>query len=269
MGMYVDIAKLLIESGMDTSVKYSGEVMKQTDALAFARKMGQTDIVHLLNANNENEIDNTSAAELNSHDEIIKHVSEFLGEAKKTISEIVPGSRVAVNIHIIPSSNERDFVTLFTTGMSDLPMDNSDEANDFKYAELLLKLPSNWTINKEAMKDPNHYWPLGWLRKTAHIPHMYDGWLTDGVILPNGEPPQPFSANTKLSCMMVCNPQEQGLKNLLDTQGRLIHFYSLVPIFEEERKLALEKGCDYLIGLLIEKGITDVLDINRENVSMT
>lgn len=36
----LDIAELLIESGVDVSVKYTGESMKALDALAFARKQG-------------------------------------------------------------------------------------------------------------------------------------------------------------------------------------------------------------------------------------
>ncbi len=98
----------------------------------------------------------------------------------------------------------KDFVTLVTTGMSDEPMDYSNEESVFKYSELLLKLPSSWIVEKDNIKDQDLFWPLGWLRKVAHIPHIYNGWIEEGVILPNGEPPQPFASNTKLSCIMVC-----------------------------------------------------------------
>ncbi|WP_142313655.1 suppressor of fused domain protein, partial [Bacillus pseudomycoides] len=186
---------------------------------------------------------------------------------QNTISEIVPGSRVSVNIHIIPPSMNNDFVTLVTTGMSDAPMDYSNEESEFKYAELLLKLPSSWIVGKDNMEDQNYYWPLEWLRKVAHIPHIYDGWLDEGVILPNGKPPQPFAANTKLSCIMVCRPKEFGLDKVQGEQGR-INIYTLVPIYEEERNLALEKGYEYLLNKMSEKGISDVLDINRVNVGL-
>ena len=43
-----DIAKLLIDSGIDTHVKYTGENMNGMDALAFAREWGRSDIVDLL-----------------------------------------------------------------------------------------------------------------------------------------------------------------------------------------------------------------------------
>lgn len=44
------IAKLLIEYGINTKVKYTGKTMKDMDALAFAREWGRTDIAELLKA---------------------------------------------------------------------------------------------------------------------------------------------------------------------------------------------------------------------------
>ncbi|MFI8707950.1 suppressor of fused domain protein [Bacillus sp. NPDC077411] len=266
---YPDIAKLLIESGIDVNVKYTGESMKAMDALAFAKEQGQGEIVKLLE--NQKGCSTTSTEtndnNQNHHHMILEYVTKHFGPIKNTISEIVPGSRVSVNIHIIPSSVNKDFVTLVTTGMSDEPMDYSNEEGVFKYAELVLKLPSSWIIEKDSMKDQDHYWPLSWLRKVAHIPHMYDGWLEEGVILPNGEPPQPFASNTKLSCIMVCRSQEPELDNVYTKQGN-INIYTLVPIYEEERNLALEKGHDYLLKRMSEEGISDVLDIDRVNVGI-
>jgi hypothetical protein len=47
-GGHTVIAKLLIDSGIDTHVKYSGERMKDMDALAFAREWGREEIIALL-----------------------------------------------------------------------------------------------------------------------------------------------------------------------------------------------------------------------------
>ncbi|MED4010009.1 suppressor of fused domain protein [Priestia aryabhattai] len=266
---HANIAELLIESGIDTSVTYSGESMREVDALTFAKEQGQKEIVKLLESQGglSTDVTTTNHTDQNRHIEVLNYITKQFGPIEDTISETVPGSRVSVTIHIIPPSVNKDFITLVTTGMSDEPMDYSDEERTFKYAELLLKLPSSWVVEKDNMKDPNHYWPFGWLRKVAHIPHLYDGWLEEGVILPNGEPPQPFASNTKLSCVMICRPQESGLANV-HTRDKDINMYTLVPIYEEERKLALEKGYEYLLERMNEKGITDVLDINRINVGM-
>ena len=261
---HVDIAELLIKSGIDSSVKYSGD----RDALAFAREQGQTEMIRLLETTDESASSVTNYDNQSTHNQILEHVTKYFGAPIMTISEIIPGSRVGIHIHIIPPSKENHFITLVTTGMSDYPMDNSEEASEFKYAELIQKLPVDWPTNKKDLKDQSFYWPFGWLRKTAHIPHSYDGWLTDGVILPNGEPPQPFVPNTNLSCIMVCSVQEKGLEKLVNLEGNIINFYTLVPIYEEERNLALEKGYTYLLNIMNEKGITDILDMRRVNVGV-
>ena len=264
---HADIAKLLIESGIDTNVIYSGESMREMDALTFAKEQGQKEISMLLE--NQKGLSTTSTTiNDNNHDhhvEILEHIATYFGSAKNTIIETVPGSRVSINVHVIPPSINKDFVTLVTTGMSDEPMDYSNKESVFKYSELLLKLPSSWIVEKDNIKDQDLFWPLGWLRKVAHIPHIYNGWIEEGIILPNGEPPQPFASNTKLSCIMVCKPQETGLGNVHTNQGN-INIYTLVPIYEEERNLALVKGHEYLIKRMREKGISDVLDIHRVNV---
>ncbi|MEF2967768.1 ankyrin repeat domain-containing protein [Paenibacillus sp. M1] len=45
---HVEIAKLLIRSGIDTTVSYTGETMKDMNALAFAKEWGQMEIAALL-----------------------------------------------------------------------------------------------------------------------------------------------------------------------------------------------------------------------------
>jgi uncharacterized protein len=47
-GGHVCVAKLLVERGMDIQVKYTGESMKNMDALAFAQERGQKEIADLL-----------------------------------------------------------------------------------------------------------------------------------------------------------------------------------------------------------------------------
>jgi ankyrin repeat protein len=44
----LEIVRLLVERGIDTTVAYTGESMKNMDASAFALEMGKTKIVHFL-----------------------------------------------------------------------------------------------------------------------------------------------------------------------------------------------------------------------------
>jgi uncharacterized protein len=45
---HLAIVKLLIERGLDSSVKYSGEVMKDMDAIAYAEQQGRFEIAEFL-----------------------------------------------------------------------------------------------------------------------------------------------------------------------------------------------------------------------------
>ena len=47
-GGHLEIVRLLVDSGIDLHVKYTGESMKNMDALAFARERGQQKIANLL-----------------------------------------------------------------------------------------------------------------------------------------------------------------------------------------------------------------------------
>jgi ankyrin repeat protein len=49
-GGHPAIVKLLIENGIDTSVKYSGKWMSNMDALAFAKERGQLQIANMLDS---------------------------------------------------------------------------------------------------------------------------------------------------------------------------------------------------------------------------
>lgn len=139
-GGHIDIVKLLIEHGIDIHVKYTGDSMKNMDALAFAHEQGQKEIANLLDCAKKEKYKDTTQ---NETTEISDYITEQFGPIHHTIGEIIPGSKVAVDIQIIMPTEEHDFITLVTTGMSDVAMDETEESVGFKYAELVLKLPAN------------------------------------------------------------------------------------------------------------------------------
>ena len=55
---HLDIVKILIESGIDYSVKYTGDNFQNTDALGFARLRGQTKIAEYLESVKEETLEN-------------------------------------------------------------------------------------------------------------------------------------------------------------------------------------------------------------------
>ena len=47
-GGHADIVRLLLQCGLDPSIRYTGPTMRDMDATAFARERGQTEIVRIL-----------------------------------------------------------------------------------------------------------------------------------------------------------------------------------------------------------------------------
>ena len=56
----------------------------------------------------------------------------------------------------------------------------------------------------------------------------------------------------------------EDLNKYVDKNKRIVNFYTLIPIYKEEREIALEKGNDYLIKLFKSQGIDDIIKINRK-----
>ncbi len=269
----LDIVKLLVESGIDYKVKYSGNVMKNHDALAHARLRGQTEIAEYLetimkDTHEAVQVISRNDSNPNFKDELLDFIQANYGQISNSIGEIIPGSKVAVTVHIIPANEERNYTTLITTGMSDLPVESPGSPSG-KYAELLIKLPADWTINEETIKDSNFNWPLLWLKQIAHMPHTSNKAFCEAMIIPNGEPPKPFVENTKLSSIFVTglvSETNSVAKSMFKTsRGEIIMFYTLVPIYEEERQLAYTQGPWELIFRFAKNKHHGVIDLNRKN----
>ncbi len=102
------------------------------------------------------------------------HFSRYYGEPETVFHEIV-SDLVHIDVHVVPPASGRDRWTLFTTGMSDLPMAAPAGAEDRAFAELVLFLPAEWRVDLLKMTPPpddleRWYWPLRWLKYLAPIP---------------------------------------------------------------------------------------------------
>lgn len=204
---------------------------------------------------------------------VVEHFDQHIGEAPQVLHELV-SENVHIDVHPVPPSDERPYWTLFTTGMSDLPMKTPQGLEDFKYAELMIKLPADWPIDEENFKvvgaeeeTEEWYWPIRWLKMLARLPHHYNSWLWKGHTVPNGDPPEPYARNTKFCCMLIGPPMEVGADfGLIHARSdKVISVFALFPLFNEEVELKLKKGADALYAAFEKHGIGDVVDLRRRN----
>jgi hypothetical protein len=210
-----------------------------------------------------------AAATSSCIEEIEKHFATFFGKPTTVFHEIV-SDLVHIDVHIIPPQPKRDYWTLFTTGMSDLPMTPPEGADDQKYAELMLSLPPNWKIDQLQVTPPpadleRWYWPIRWLKQLARFPHTCNTWLASGHTIPNGDPAEPFTAGTKLCCWLLLPPVRvsSAARTIHLSDGRTVRLFALHALHLEEVSLKLNKGLDALLEAFDRANVGEVLTIDR------
>jgi hypothetical protein len=175
---------------------------------------------------------------------------------------------VHVDVHHIPPGAGRNHHVLFTTGMAERPMAVPEEAESYRFAELMVCLPADWPLTETAFKDEQAYWPVRWLKQLARFPHEYDTWLGWGHTVPNGDPAQPFAPNTGFCGMLLLPPVSLSSEAWrIPLQGeREVQLYSLTPLYAEEMDFKLRRGTEALMDRFEEAGVTDVVDVRRPNL---
>jgi hypothetical protein len=199
---------------------------------------------------------------------ILLHFEAHFGPVHHlALVEIVPVDP-PVSVHLVPAGTGRNFITLFTVGMSERAIIVPSGKEEYRYAELLIKLPPDWRLEEKELADPNYSWPVQWLRRIARYPHANSAWLGEPpTIIANGDPPQPLAPNTTFTSLLLMEESAFGRLSLKDE--RTVLFYSMYPLYTEERALELREGILRLIELFMQHRFSEVVAIDRPNVALS
>jgi hypothetical protein len=209
-----------------------------------------------------------SYGEEGQEDAVIAHMEKFFGKVANVYHEVI-SDKVHIDVHIINPTPERNYYTLFTTGMSYLPMQAPEEYADYTRAELMVHLPAGWDLRSHEDKD---FWPINWLKFLARFPHKYDTWLFFGHTVPTTENADPFAPGTEMGCMMLSDTrlltdeQKDEFMETLEFNGDHIYIFTLLPLHKKEMEFKLENGASELLDKLTEAGVTDILAPGRKNI---
>jgi len=200
-------------------------------------------------------------------DALTSHMERHLGEEGDVFHELVSD---IVHIDLLRNgpTDEFPFQTVMTCGMSERPMTTPPELPEWRYGELMLRLPPEWPMEKAAFEDESHYWPLRLLKQLARLPHEYDTWLGYGHTVPNGDPPEPYAPNTELSGAVLLPPVlgPDGFERV-EAAGRAINVFAVIPLYAGEMDLKLDEGSDELIDRLDAAEASELLDPRRPSVA--
>lgn len=195
---------------------------------------------------------------------IVEHIERYIGPVDNVFHELI-SDQVHIDVHVINPTEKRPFYTLVTSGMSDKPMNAPAEYPELAYSELMICLPPDWPMGDEAFKQNENYWPVYCLKHLARFPHQYKTWLWSSHTVPNGDPPAPFAANTRLCCALVISPVTvpEGFQQLIIDDHKTIHFHAIVPLTEDEMNHKLQGGVEALFDGFDRLGVSEILDPAR------
>jgi hypothetical protein len=198
---------------------------------------------------------------------IVSHIEKHIGKPATVLHELV-SDLVHVDIHVVAPTPQRNYYTLVTSGMSDRPMNVPDKFQEYRFAEVMICLPADWPMEQAAWKDQRNYWPIELLKVLARFPHKYSTWLGPGHTVPNGDPPRPYTANTKMRCAFLLPPvlEVRDFWTLAVDEQTVINFFGVIPLYREEMRLNLKYGMGPLCDRFDKHAVSLVLDVNRKNV---
>ncbi len=207
----------------------------------------------------------TAPAHYGRHLEALEeHITRHLGEPTSVWHEIV-SDKIHLDVIAVPPSKKYPWHTLVTSGMSDVPMSGPGLDPDDRHAEMLICLPATWQVVNCADRD---FWPIQWLKQVARLPHDYGTWIGPGHTVPNGDPPEPFADTTKMCCWLIMRPPwfPETFQELAVSPTRTIKFLAMVPLYESEVDLKMNRGLEPLADLLGNLSLTDLMRFDRPNV---
>ncbi|MET0459953.1 MAG: suppressor of fused domain protein [Ilumatobacteraceae bacterium] len=200
------------------------------------------------------------------------HLDTFLGDSPMVWHEIV-SDLVHVDVYTWAPTDERPWYTLVTLGMSDLPMTVPPELlaqGAPRRAELMLCLPPSWPVPTPvpgataASWTDEAYFPVRWLKILARLPHDHRTWLGFSHTVPNGDPPEPFTADTSLCGWLLMSPLTMPDEfDRLEVDGEQVEFFGVFALHADELDRKLADGISSLIPGFERDGVSEILDLAR------
>ena len=196
-------------------------------------------------------------------DHLIRHFGQ-----PETVWHETESVLVHIDVHVVRPQRSGDGIVLVTSGMSDRPMRTPEAAPCARFAELMMVLPDDWPLGREAFRSESNYWPIRWLRMLARFPHRYDTWLGHGHTVPNGDPPEALAPGVGFCGMLVADPRgrDADFSPFTATDGRLISIYALWPLYASELAHKLRHGTEALLERLAERGVGEMIRPGRADV---
>ncbi len=188
----------------------------------------------------------------------VKVSDGLFGECEIIGHEFIP-LKPHIDIRIYkPGFHGRDFYTLVTSGMSDLPMTvHAGVPEQYQRAEIIMYV--------DEPKD--EYLKL--LHEYARTPHDFNTFFAHGHTVPNGQPADPLFKGSELDTVFfmptILSPDDRYPEFITQESGIALQLLHLMPITTIESDYKLEKGTNALYDVFAENDLPFVLNEARKS----
>ncbi len=259
-----ECAKILIDHGIDFNTTYIRPDGSEFNALSHSLDYGREEITRYLKTKGVQEIAPSAEAPFDCHslpDLAFDWFSENIGKPSPlTLQQILPTEN-AIEICKIGPARSRPFLTLFTKGLSKIPLVDPTNADQIMHSEIFIQLPAPWDADR--WDHPNDFWPIQWLNLLANKAASEKcglGWPI--AVACREKNPRPLAPNTKMDSVLLI-PMHKVESN----DGPDIHLYQMVPLYPEERVMEKNQGAKALMDALSKAKAPLIVDVNRKNAA--
>lgn len=172
--------------------------------------------------------------------DIEAHVAQHFGAVRGVFHELV-SDLVHVDLLFVEIGPEHPWITVVTSGMSDLPMAVPAGSTAPPRIELVLRLMANHPLDQAAWQDERHYWPFRHLKQLARMPHQLATWFAAGQTVAT-DPPTPVAPGEDFCGFGFVELLNPAARELRAADGTTIAFLQVVPLYREELEWKLAQG---------------------------
>lgn len=185
-----------------------------------------------------------------------KYIEDNIGHFNNVFHEIVSPD-LHIDVSIIEPTEEKDYYTLVTMGMSAFKMPIPSNMGKANRAEMAIRLPKNWNIKSNDEQD---YWPIRIIKDLARFPYYDNCFFADGHYI---DWPNNF-ANTNFNAVLLSR-FVKGNNCKFNNNDEVI-IYNVIPLYDSEFKFLVENGASKFFDIADDTVINSEININRNRI---
>lgn len=196
--------------------------------------------------------------------ELTSYIEKSFGGKITNIYHEKVSEHVHIDIVEVGPSKGADYYKLVSVGAGAYEMNIPWQLKGchLERAEVVMLLPKE---NKISLDDPESIWPIIKMKEIIRTPIREDSWLGYGHTFGDGIPLTKNTDMKWIGLVTACDKDCQQMECVIG--DKIINFYQMLPMYDEELKYKRKHTMDNLIMILDEKDFPIMMDPKRKNAS--